>query len=407
MAAATISNTGYLFKTLWPQDRVENQAYEDNPLLAMIPKSEEFYGENMVIATRYAHSAGRAGAIATAIANKNPHKGAKFTLTRGHDYAVFGVDHEAILASKKDKGALIKLLDTENESAMFALSRSLAVCLYGDASGARGQTASDPGTGTTITLSNINDVTNFEVGMDIVFAASKTGSLRAGGARTISAVDRDAGTIEVSAAIDAAVGSGDYIFCEGDAPNGSDAVLPTGLLGWLPTSAPAVGGGDDHFGVDRSVDPVRLAGLRVDESAFTPEEGLALMLSRLGREGGKPSHVFRNPVDYKNIQVALGSKVTTEYMEVGQVGFTAIVVNGPKGKVRIISDQNCPAGRGFTLTMKVWKFHSLGKAPMVIEADDLKMLRGSTTDDFEGRMAYYGQTACTAPGWNANETLPS
>lgn len=407
MANAAISNTGYLFKTLWPQDRVENQCYEDNPLLAMIPKSEEFYGENMVLTTRYAHSAGRSAAFATAQANKNPHKGAKFTLTRGHDYALFGVDHESILASKKDKGALIKLLDTEIESSMFALTRSLAGALYGDASGARGQTASDPGTGTSLTLLNINDITNFEVGMKIVFAATKTGALRAGGSRTISALDRDLGTIEVSAALDAALGASDYIFAEGDARAGSSAILPTGLLGWLPTTAPAVGGGDSFFGVDRSVDTVRLAGLRVDESAFTPEEGLALMLARLGREGGRPSHIFRNPIDYKNIQVALGSKAVTEYMSVGEIGFTAIVVNGPKGKVRIISDQNCPAGTGFTLTMKVWKFYSLGKAPMVIEADDLRLLRDAAADGFEGRMAYYGQTGCTAPGWNANEVLPS
>lgn len=405
MANAAISNTGYLFKTLWPQDRVENQCYEDNPLLAMMPKSEEFYGENMVLATRYAHNAGRSAAFSTAQTNKNPHKGAKFVLTRGHDYALFGVDHESILAAKKDKGALIKLLDAEIESSMFALTRSLAVSLYGDASGARGQLASDPGTGTTITLLNINDITNFEVGMRIVFAATRTGALRAGGAREISRVDRDLGTIEVTAALDAALAANDFLFVEGDAPNTGSVILPTGLAGWLPSTAP--GGADSFFNVNRSVDTVRLAGLRVDESAFTPEEGLTLMLARLGREGGRPSHIFRNPVDYKNIQVALGSKAVTEYMSVGEIGFTAIVVNGPKGKVRIISDQNCPAGRGYTLTMKTWKFYSLGKAPMVIEADDLRLLRDASADGFEGRMAYYGQTGCTAPGWNATETLPS
>lgn len=405
MANASISTNGYLYKTLWPQERVENLAYEDNPLLAMIPKSEEFYGENMILATRYAHSRGRAATFATAQSNKNPHKGVKFTLTRGHDYALFGVDHESVLASKKDKGALIKLLDTEIESAMFALTRSLAISMYGDASGARGQLLADPGTGTTFTLKNIQDVTNFEVGMRIVFAATRTGALRAGGAREISAVDRDTGVITVSAALDAALGIDDFVIIEGDAAAGSSTILPTGLLGWLPSTAPS--GGDSHFGVDRSVDTVRLAGLRVDESAFTPEEGLALNLARLGREGAKPSHVFRNPDDYKNLQNALGAKATTEYMEVGQVGFTAIVINGPKGKVRIVSDQNCPAGRGFTLTMKVWKFYSLGKAPMVIEADDLRMLRDSSSDSFEGRMAYYGNMGCTAPGWNSNESLPT
>ena len=132
------------------------------------------------------------------------------------------------------------------------------------------------------------------------------------------------------------------------------------------------------------------------------------MLTRLDREpGARPSHIMRNPIDYKNILLALGTKVETEYMEVGTIGFEAIKVRGPKGVVRIYSDRNCPQGRGFTLTMKSWKFHSLEKAPMVIEADDQKLLRDAAADSFEGRMAYYAQLACDAPGHNVNETLPA
>jgi hypothetical protein len=407
MAATSVGNTPYILKTLWPQERVENLVYEDNPFLAMVPKSEEFYGQNMYLAVKFTDTQGRAATFATAQAAKNPHKGVRFLLTRGKDYSLFGIEHEMILASKKDKGALLRALDTEVESAMHALTRSLAIALYKDASGWRGQCASDPGTGQSITLKNINDITNFEVGMNIVFSATTTGALRAGGNRTIDGLDRDAGTIHVSAAIDAAVGSTDYIFVDGDAANAGSTILPTGLNGWLPDSAPTVGGGDSFFGVDRSPDPVRLAGLRVDVSAFNPEEGLALMLARLCREGGKPSHAFRNPIDYKNIAVALGSKVKTEYMSVGQIGFTALKVDGPKGQVAVISDQNCPAQKGYTVTMKSLKFYSLGKAPMVIEADDLQLLRDSTADSFEGRMAYYANLGCTAPGWNANEVLPA
>ncbi len=57
--------------------------------------------------------------------------------------------------------------------------------------------------------------------------------------------------------------------------------------------------------------------------------------------------------------------------------------------------------------MKTWKFHSLEKAPMIIEADDQKLLRDATADSFEGRMAYYANLACTYPGSNVNETLPA
>ena len=407
MAATSVANTPYVLKTLWPQDRIESETYSHNPFLAFVPKAEDFVGENMYIAVRYTDVQGRSADFATAQANKAPHKGVRFLLTRGKDYALFGITHEMILAGKRDKGALIKTLDTEISSALNALTNSLAAARYGDASGARGQLNADPGTGTTCQLSNIGDIVNFQVGMKIVFAASKTGALTAGGSRTIAAINRDTGLITVSAAIDAAVSSTDYVFAEGDAPGGSTAVLPNGLLGWLPTTAPAVGGGDSHFSVDRSPDPVALAGLRLDESALNPEEGLATMLSRLDREGGDPSHIMRNPINYKDILISLGTKVETEYMSVGEIGFEAVKVHGPKGLVRIYSDRNCPQNRGFALTMKSWKFHSLEKAPMVIEADDQKLLRDSTADSFEGRMALYGNLACTAPAWNVNETLPS
>lgn len=411
MAASALSNVPYLYKTLWPQERVENLVYDDNPLLAMVPKSEDFVGDSMYLAVRYADNLGRSATFATGRANINPHKGVRFLLTRGHDYAFFSVDHESILAARKDKGALIRLLDAEVESAINALTRSLAIALYGDGAGVRGQiNATGPVAGppATITLLNINDVTNFENGQVLVAAATRTGALRATPASAaITGVDRMTGLLTFANGTFAGTNwaASDFLFVQGDAANGGSKILPTGLLGWLPTTAPTAG--DSHFGVDRSVDVTRLAGLRIDESSLNPEEGLALCLAYLGREGGKPSHLFRNPIDYKNIQVALGSKVTTEYMEVGTVGFTAIVVNGPKGKVRIVSDQNCPGGRGFALTMSTWKFYSLGEAPMRIQADGVSMLRDTTTDTFEGRMAYYAQLGCVAPGRNAIETLPT
>lgn len=411
MANLTVANTNYLLKTLWPQERVENLVYADNPLLAMIPKDKTFYGENMYIATRYADSAGGSGTFATAQANKAPHKGVRFLLVRGKDYQLFGIENEAILAAKRDKGALIRSLDTEIESAMNNITRSLAIALYGDAAGVRGQiNATGPVAGppALFTLLNINDITNVEVGMTLVASASRTGALRATPASAVvTAVDRDLGTVTFANGTFAGTNwaASDFVFRQGDAANGSTTILPTGLLGWLPTTAPAAA--SSFFGIDRSIDTVRLAGLRIDVSALNPEEGLVTAFSRIAREGGRSSHLFVNPIDYRNIAIALGSKVVTEYVSVGQIGFETLRVTGPRGVVRIVADQNAPGARAFALDMRSWKFYSLEEAPMMIEADDLRILRDSTTDSFEGRIAYYGNLACTAPGWNGNLTMPS
>ena len=408
--AVSVSSTDVkaILKTLWPHSRVENMVYKDHPLLAMLAKDEGFYGENLVLAVRYADTQGRSADFATAQSNAGSFAARKFILTRAKDYQVVSLETEAILASEKDKGALIKVLDTEMTSGMNNISKSLATAVYRGQSGALAQTATDPGTGTTIALANINDVTSFEVGMKIVFAATKTGALRAGGSRTISAVDRDTGAIEVSAAIDAAVGSGDYIFAEGDAANNTGVPKKvSGMDDWLPSAAPTVGGGDSFFGVDRSVDPTRLAGLRFDASGLNPEEAVVAALSRQAREGGSPSHLFLNHLDFRNVEISLGSKVVYEPMQVGGIGFNGLKVIGPKGPVRVIADQDCPQGTGFSLDMSTWKLYSLKKCPQVIDLDGNELRREAAADRFEARIAYWAQLGCVAPGFNARVTKPT
>lgn len=408
--AVTVTSTDMkaILKTLWPQSRVENLVYKKHPLLAMLPKDEGFYGENMVLAVRFADTQGRSATFSTAQANATAFQARKFVLTRAKDYQVITLETEAILASKKDKGALIKALDTEMQSGMNNISKSLATALYRGQSGAIGNLASDPGTGTTLALANINDVTSFEVGMKIVFAATATGALRAGGARTISAVNRDSGAIEVSAAMDAAVGSGDFIIAEGDAAGGSGSGNKvSGLADWLPSAAPTVGGGDSFFGVDRSVDPTRLAGLRVDASGLNPEEALVTSLSRLAREGGDPSHLFLNHADFRNVEIALGSKVQYEMMSVGGIGFNGLKVIGPNGPVKVVADQDCPQGVGYVLDMSCWKLYSLEKCPQVIDLDGNELRREASADRFESRIAYWAQLGCEAPGFNARVIMPT
>lgn len=400
----TTTSSAYILKTLWPQKRVENTVYQDHPLLAMIPKSEEFYGANMVLAVRYADTQGRAATFSTAQANKGSHAGVKFTITRVSDYQLVSLTTEAILAAQNDKGALIRNLDTEMSSGMNNIGASLAHALYGDGSGSLGALASDPGTGTSLTLANINNITNFEVGQRIVFAANATSALRAGGARTISAINRDTGVITISAACDAAVGSSDLIFTEGDYVSASDRLKVSGLAAWIPSTAPSAS--ESFFGVDRSVDATRLAGLRIDLTGLNPEEGVMTALSKLAREGGKPGHLFVNHLDYRGIEISLGSKVVTEYMSVGDVGFSGLKLVGPKGPVRVVADQDCPSGTGYLLTMDSLKLYSLKACPQVLDMDGDRLSRETTSDGWEARIAYYAQMGSTFPGANAVLTMP-
>lgn len=397
--SVTTTNFAYALKTLYPQSRVQDLVYKDHPLLAMVPKDKEFYGANMAMAVRYANPQGRSAAFSTAQTNVGNNKGVQFLLTRVSDYQVVRLTTEAIQAAEKDMGALIKALDTEMQAGINNISASLAQSLYGDGTGAKGQSNS---AASPITLVNSNDITNFEVGMVIVAASTTTGSLRSGSG-TITAIDRDAGTITYTGTI-TSLTANDYLFTQGDAPNGGANVKVSGLAAWIPSSAPS---STAFFGVDRTPDVTRLGGLRVDVSALTPEEGLVTTLSKVAREGGRTSHWMCNHLFYRSIENALGAKVVYETAGMGTVSFTGLKVIGPKGSVMVYADQDCPSAHSFALQMDTWKLASLKEAPQILDLDGNQLDRVYNADEFEARIVYYAQLGCDAPGFNANVTNPS
>lgn len=409
--ASTIQALQFAFKTLWPQTRIQDEVYKKHAFLAMVPKSENFVGDSEYIVLQTGDSQARSQQFSTAqtisaltgAGNAGSSRGSRFLLTRVKDYQIVNLDTEAMLASQGE-GALLKSLDVEMRGAVRNLGKSLAVALY------RGQTGvlSTVGsfTGTTVTLSNINDVTSFEVGMQLVFAANTASALRASGASiTITGVDRDLGVLTfASTAAITGLANADSIFANGDYTAANDKLKCSGLLDWIPSTTPSA---TTFFGVDRSTDPTRLAGLRIDASALNPEEAVVLSLSRLAREGGDPSHMFVNHFDYRNILYALGSKVEMMYETVGEIGFQTLRIQGTNGQVRVIADQDCPAGRGFLLDMSTWHLHTLGPAPRVLDQDGNQLSRVYNADAFEARLAYWGNLYTDAPGYNANIAMPT
>jgi hypothetical protein len=277
----------------------------------------------------------------------------------------------------------------------------LAIALYGTGSGTIGRVTTGS-TGTSITLTNAEDVTNFEVGQELVFSTANGGGSVKTGQVSVVGVNRDTGvlTTDAQSAIDGGTGTAtnDYIFNAGDYDQ-----KVKGLRAWLPDTAPT---STAFFGVDRTSDVTRLGGIRYDGSALPIEEALISAASRVAREGGKPDHCFMNYSKFADLEKALGSKVQYVDLKVNaEIGFRGIVINGPRGPIKVIPDQNCPSDRAFMLEMKTWKIYSLGKAPRILDADGMKMLRDNDADGVKVRVGYYAQLGCNLPGSNANIRL--
>lgn len=390
-------------KQHYTDDRVENMVYMDNPFLAMVPKMEQFGGKNLPVPIIFGNPQGRSATFATAQANQTNSQLKDFVLTRNKDYSIASIDNETLEASKGKPNAFLEAATTEIDGAIQSATRSLAIALYGTGSGSIGQIASSTTIASpTIILSDAEDVTNFEVGMELVLSDTDGGGAGPrSGTLTVIGVDRDAGTLTLSDDIDNGVATAevlDYIFVEGDYDQ-----KVKGLRAWIPDSAPT---STLFFSVNRTADVTRLGGIRFDGSALPIEEALVKAASRVAREGGRPDYCFMSYDQFANLENALGSKVQYVDTRVNpEVGFRGILINGPRGPIRVVPDQNCPSSRAFMLQMNVWKLYSLGKAPKILDSDGLKMLRQSSADGVEVRVGYYAQLGCRAPGWNANIQL--
>ena len=386
-------------KQHYTTQRIENMVYKDNPFLAMISKYESFGGENLKLPIKYGIPQGRSADFTQALANKSSSQLKAFLLERTSNYSLADIDNETLEASKGNANAFIEAATTEIDGAIESATRSLAISLFGDGGGSIGQLLADPGTGTTFTLLNTSDVTNFEVGMQVLaYTAATGGTVRAGGKREITHVNRDTGVITVDAAIDAAWAINDFIVPDGD----YDAML-SGLAAWIPSTAPSA---TLFFNVDRSVDVTRLGGIRFAGGSLPIEEALIGAASRCAREGGKPDVCFMNYSNFADLEKALGSKVSYVDIKVKpEIGFRGIEINGPRGPIKVIPDQNCPSNTAFMLDMSMWKLYSLGKAPKILDPDGLRFLRVSSADSVEVRVGYYAQLGCRGPGYNVNIAL--
>lgn len=402
MASLNSTAADAVVKVLYDGQKLQKVTYQDRPTLAMLAKKKDFLGRNYPLPIQYGNPQGRSAVFATAKANKSPSKFNEFLLTRAKDYGLASIENEMIDASKGDKGAFISLLENEIDSTIDSVANSLSIDLFGNGSGSRGQlSATQNLASTTWTLADAEDIVKFEVNMKIVLSAANGGGSVKSGSGYVVAVDRDNGTFQVSATLGGSAATvativataavSDFIFVEGD----YDAKIK-GFAAWLPDTAPT--GGDSFFGVNRSVDATRLAGVRFDASAYTIEEGLQKGLSRMGREGAAPNKIILNHEKMQDLILALGSKVQYIDVEFAKVGFRGVRIHGPKSVVDVFADKDCPFDRAYAITLEDWVFASLGDAPKLLQQDGNRILRENDADACEVRVGYYGQLGCKAPG---------
>lgn len=422
---ATAQNQVAALKELYTgDDYMKDLVYKKNPFLALVPKDESpsgFAGKYIPVPLVYGTPQGRSATFSNAQGNQTANALASFFVYRVSNYQLASITNELLEATKDNAGAFVDEAKLVVDTSFRNISNDLAHDLFGNTTGSRGQMASIS-TG-LITLTSSADIVQFEVGMSLVsYSVSGSTPTQSTGAAIgyIIAVNRSSGTLTVAATQGGAAAtptswstSFPYLAVQGDINFTANGLLPasalkvSGLGAWLPTTAPTTG--DSFWGVDRSADVTRLAGVRFDGSSESIEEALIDASSLVAREGGQPDMCFMNFASYAALEKSLGAKV--QYVDVkhdeADIAFAGIRIHAPYGPITVIPDRNCPGQTAYLVQMDCWKFRSLGKAPHILTygMEGLEGLRVGTADALEIRIGYYGNLVCNAPGWNCTVQL--
>lgn len=415
---ATASNQVAALKELYDGgDYMKDLVYAKNPMMALIPKNEApggFAGKYIPVPLVYGTPQGRSANFANAQSNQTAPALVSFFVYRVSNYQLVTITNELLEATKDDAGAFVDEAKLNMDTGIRNFSNDIALSLFSDGSGSRGQISSI--TSGVITLVDPGTVVNFEMSMTLVsYSVSGLTPTQSTSAALgyVIAINRSAGTVTVSATAGGSAGTptswsttflnlavqGDIVFASGSLGIGNGLAQKTcGLAAWLPTTAPTTG--DSFWGVDRSVDVTRLAGVRYNGQSETIEEALVGAAALVAREGGNPDMAFMNFTSYAALEKSLGSKV--QYVDVkhdeADIAFSAIRVHGPYGVITVLPDRSCPSQTCYLLEMASWKLRSLGKVPHILTygLEGLEGLRVGTSDALEIRIGSYHNLICNA-----------
>ena len=401
-------------KTVY-EKRMVDAVFRRNPLLALLPKDENWGGDGtVVVPVKFGIGPGGGSAtFASAQAGMAFNRGiAKFVVSRYPNYSMAKLTREEIKASKDNQYAFADLLDMRIKDALKDAGDFLARVVFATGTPIIGRLASEA-TG-VCTFVDLTNTAQIEVGMALAICDAADSTAITSGSATgyVISVDRTWGaqTFTVSTTATGIAGTptnwaaGKYIARVGDL----GVALHTGLRGWLPTT---VSGSDSFMSQNRSYDRTRLAGVYIDLSAYALEEAVKYLVSAVAQNGGDPKYTIVHPDTYDKLDSALGTKVKYEKtsIKIGEatIGFDGIRITGGGAESIVLADRGCGATDAYAIDPETWKIKSLGAAVGLLDysANDGGLITVSTEDAEEIRVGGYFNMLSTNPGGNGRALI--
>ncbi len=401
MAGATIAQAADYVLHRYFAPRMQEATLKGHPTLDLIKKDPNFKGNLKEVPILITGPHGFGTTVSGAQTNQSNTDGEKFLLTVGNTYMVLDVADKTMEASAGNLGAWMEIRKVEVEQGLRRFGQIASKQLWGNGGGSLGQRGSVASS--VLTLSNADDITNFEVGMVIVASdADGSGSSDAlrSGSITITDIDYAAGTFTFTGTITSFADT-DYLFQQSMFAGAvtSDSLMQ-GFQAWVPATAP---GSTAFFGVDRTTSD-RLSGVRIPtaEAIGSNLERIENLCVRMNaRYETEPGMIVVNPERWKDISRELQNKSNLEQTKrkssVGAWGYGMVEHLSPYGPVSIMADKHCPSTAAFALSEEYMQLVSMRSLVSPMNGDGLQMLRKSTSADYELRFRMYANLEINNP----------
>jgi len=275
----------------------------------------------------------------------------------------------------------VDALKAEYEGTLESVGQRIAQQMYGNHGGALGRIASIDDD--TLTLEAPSSGIYFSRRQRVAFSVTDgTSGTTKTGFSTVLGVDPMAGTVTLVAGGTATPAVGDYIFNLGDFGK-----APSGFESWNPSTTDGLA--TPFWGMDRSGDPLRLAGGRYSGDAqgdtldTVLQRGLRAHFAMTGQKAG---YVLMNPFDVGKIEALKEATKEIRSDKTYNLGIEAFQVHG----INVVEDIYCPEGIAQVVGGRdAWVWKTCGNVPRVDDTDGLKLLRAANGDNFELRIKGY------------------
>ena len=382
MAISANASILAMLKVYYKKEGIQNLLFRNSPLLKKI-KKERVEGKEQRFAAMYSRG-GAAGGDFTAAKTQaaTVAQTAEFCVTPGQLFSVYTMNAKEVAASRSNAGAYMRVGGAKMFAASESFRKTLAAALYGSGYGeicaAPSGWSFSAGADATITLPE-DAIMKIDVGSKLVVKATLvTAETSATNTLTVKAINGTSVTVT-------AAGNGDpnegEIVCLAGSMSGNSPLLPVGLDGWLPVKAKRTGSSwtnfidDLFFGVDRSVNPDRLAGAFYNGTGASEAKKSCVtkLIKALRRQGSLCDMIVMNDDDFLAFSAELETTNTyftatsTKEKKTANVGFSDITAAFSTNYIEnCIDDPYCPKGRFYVLSSDAVEFWGYTNADKVV-----------------------------------------